>query len=267
MRDNWTPTHDLALVYVALAYGTDSELSERELQVITEKLQTWRADLSTADIYEIVLEVVAIFLEGNPRAEVVRSMQTLKETLSADQRRRALEDVVQIAEADGVLLHRERGLITFLSSIWNMKATGIRLVEQSDVPEESTPDWSLLHDVCLMYVVMAHSTDNDLSDDEIQAILERLLEWQPELGEEGIRRLVGNVLEFYASEPDEMRLRSSVTAIKAALPMIQRLVLLNDLVFIAESDGEFTAPEKEMLASLSSAWDVPVRLNGKLRDD
>ncbi|HEX7071846.1 MAG TPA: TerB family tellurite resistance protein, partial [Rhodothermales bacterium] len=167
MRESWTQAHDLALIYIALAYGTDSELSETELRTITDAIATWRTDLSRVEVNEIVLEAVAVFLEGNPRTEVVNSMQTLKEALTVEQRRRALDDIVRIAESDGVLLHRERGLITFLASIWEMKATGMRLIEQISVPEEQVPTWSLLHDISLMYVVMAHSTDNNLSEPEI----------------------------------------------------------------------------------------------------
>lgn len=267
MRESWTHAHDLALIYIALAYGTDSELSQPELKMITDAIATWRTDLSAVEVNEVVLEAVAVFLEGNPRVEVVHSMQSLKEVLDPDQRRRALDDIVRIAEADGVLLHRERGLITFLATIWEMKTTGLRLIEQVSVPEEQVPTWSLLHDISLMYVVMAHSTDNDLSETEIGAILERLAEWQPDLDEVATRRVIGDVLAFYASEPARDRLQSSVSAIKESLPMMQRLVLLNDLVYIAESDGEFTHHEKEMLASLSSAWEIPVRLNGKVRTD
>lgn len=267
MRETWTTAHDLALIYIALAYGTDSELSERELKTITEAISTWRTELSVVEVNEIVLEAVAVFLEGNPRVEVVNSMQTLRDVLSEEQRRRALDDIIRIAEADGVLLHRERGLITFLASIWEMKATGQRLIDQISVPEEQLPDWSLLHDISLMYVVMAHSTDNVLSEPEIGAIVERLSEWQPDLDEGSTRRVVGDVLTYYASEPAQERLQSSVSAIKEALPMMQRLVLLNDLVYIAEADGEFTQHEKEMLATLSAAWDIPVRLNGRLHSN
>lgn len=264
MKETWTHTHDLALIYIALAYGTDSELTEAELQTITGAIGAWRDDLSEVDVHEIVLEAVAIFLEGNPQVEVVNSMRTLRDALSVSEREQALEDIVRIAEADGVLLHRERGLITFLASIWDMKGTGVRLIEKTDVPAEAVPEWSLLHDISLMYVVMAHSTDNDLSEPEIQAIVERLGEWQPELDEGATRRVIGDVLTMYASEPADERLRSSVAAIKNALPLMQRLVLLNDLVYIAEADGAFTHYEKEMLASLSAAWDIPVRLNGRL---
>ena len=267
MRESWTNAHDLALIYIALAYGTDSDLAEPELRTITDAIAAWRTDLSEVEVNEVVMEAVAVFLEGNPRVEVVHSMQTLKDVLSGEQRRRALDDIIRIAASDGVLLHRERGLITFLSSIWEMKSTGLRMIEQVGVPEEQLPTWSLLHDISLMYVVMAHSTDNHLSESEIGAIVERLSEWQPDLDEGSTRRVLGDVLEFYAAEPARERLQGSVSAIKQALPMMQRLVLLNDLVYIAESDGEFTHYEKEMLASLSSAWDIPVRLNGRLRAD
>ena len=37
--DDWTTTHDLAVVYIAIAYGTDHDLSDEELKVLTEALQ------------------------------------------------------------------------------------------------------------------------------------------------------------------------------------------------------------------------------------
>ena len=265
-NEAWTHTHDLALIYIALAYGTDHRLSDEEVDQIKAALERWSDEEGFAEgVPVVVMEAMAVYLGGQARieAEVLRSMQTLKAALSPERRRRALEDVVRIAEADGILLASERGLIRTLAEVWEIKATSARLLEQSTVRAEVLPDWSLLHDISLMYLVLAHATDNELSDDEISMMIERLQEWQPELAEEDVRDVLRAALQVYAEEPGREALGASVSAIRDGLPVVQRLAVLDDLVRIAEADGEVNRHEEEMLSTLSQAWEITVRLNGK----
>ena len=55
-NDTWTPAHDLALVYIALAYGTDHDLTDDELTRITETLRVWRDDAHEEATQEVVME-------------------------------------------------------------------------------------------------------------------------------------------------------------------------------------------------------------------
>ena len=114
-NETWTRTHDLALVYVALAYGTDNSLTDEEAETIIGTLQKWEADLTRENIQEIVLEAMAIYLQENASIEVTRTIRTLSQALSEDEQKQALADVVHIAEADGVLLTSESSLITSLA--------------------------------------------------------------------------------------------------------------------------------------------------------
>ncbi len=261
-HDTWTRTHDLALLFVALAYGTDYQLSDEELATITDKLRGWRNDFTVEQVQETVVEAMAIFLEDGAEHEVHRAIYELKDGLSEEERRRALEEVVQIAEADGILLNSEQSLISVVAEAWGLKEAGRRYIEESAVSVEGAEGWSLLHDITLIYIVLAHSTDNDLSEDEISAMIECLDEWQPDLQEDGIRTVLREALGFYAQGPDPAALQRSIEAIKDGLPLLQRLALLDDLVYIARVDGELTEHERDMLASLSSAWDIGIRLNG-----
>lgn len=261
-NDAWTSAHDLALVYIALAYGTDHELTDAELESITARLLDWRPGFDLNEAQEVVLEAMSVYLEAAP-GEVARSIQALRGNLTEEQRQRALQDIVGIAEADGIMLTSERGLISVLASAWGLKATGDRLLNASTAPVEHRQAWSLMHDIGLMYVVLAHSTDEDLADDEIAAMVERLGDWEPELEEEQVRRVLREALEVYAQEPDASVYRDAVGAIQNGLSMIQRLALLDDLVFIAEVDGVLNPREKEMIATLAKAWHIGVHLNGQ----
>ena len=261
-KDTWTEAHDLALIYVALAYGTDHDLSDEELSTITDCLAAWD-NADAADAQETVMEAVAVYLEGDAGAEVARSVSTLAQSLSVTQRRRALEDVMRVAEADGVLLSSEQSLISTLAGAWHVKATEQELIDHATATVEAVPSWSLLHDLGLLYLVVAHGADGELTDPEIAAMIGRMQEWQPDLEEEDARSVLRSVLQFYAEEPGEEALGRSVGALKEALPLIQRLVVLDDLTYIANADGTYDDNEQELITSLADAWNVSVRLNGQ----
>lgn len=262
-EDAWTATHDLALIYLALAYGTDHELSDEEVDTITEALRGWDRHLDVSAAKEIVMEAMTVYLREDAGEEVTHSIGMLADAFSEEERRQAIEDVVRIAEADGILLSSEQSLIAALADAWRVKAVEERLIEQTTAEVEDVPAWSLLHDLGLVYVVLAHSTDGELSEPEVEVILDRLQEWQPEFDEEEVRGLLRETLQFYADEPEEEALRDSVEAIKEALPAIQRLVVLDDLYHIARADGVVNRHEREMIKSLAEAWTVPVHMNSQ----
>lgn len=269
-KESWTPEHDLALVYVSLAYGTDQELTDYELATITDVLSSWRSEFQPDEVQEVVMEAVSVYLEDGAEDAVLHAIDNLRGHLTEDQRRRALEDVVRIAEADGVLLSSERNLISALADQWNVKGDARRLLRKMTAPDEGNAAWTLLHDVGLMYVVMGHSTDNKLSDKELAVMLSRLQAWQPELDEQEARSVLREVLTFYSGEPGKDVLQDAVGAIREMLPVVQRLAILDDLTQIGKADGHLGKNEQDMLESLSRAWGLSVRIqdgNGSTGED
>lgn len=264
--DTWSLRHDLSLVYLALAFGTDRDLSEEEADVIVERLGAW-SQASKETVRETVMEALAIYMEAGAEAEVSRSVRTLAERLSEEERANALADLVHIAEADGVLLSSEQGLITTLAEAWGVRSQGRRLIDQTTATVEDMPAWSLMHDLALLYVVLAHSTDGDLSPAEIEAIVERLAEWSPEMGHNDVRELLRVVLGVYAEQPGEKALRQSLEVVRDGLSEAQRLIVLNDLTFIAHADGAFSGEERHMVESIAQALRVTVRFTADVPSD
>lgn len=266
-KETWTQEHDLALVYVSLAYGTDQELTDYELATITDVLSGWRSPFQPDEVQDVVMEAVSVYLEDGAEDAVLRAIDTLGQHLSEEERRQALKDVVRIAEADGVLLSSERNLISTLADRWNVKTDVTKLLQTTTLPEDQQPAWTLLHDVGLMYIVMGHSTDNKLSDNELSVMLSRLQAWQPELEEEQARAVLRDVLTYYSSEPETDALHDAVGAIREMLPIVQRLAILDDLTQIARADGHLGNNEQEMLENLSRAWGLSVRIQDGTSDD
>jgi uncharacterized tellurite resistance protein B-like protein len=260
----WTTSHNLALIYIALAYGTDHDLQEEEMDALTDALREWTVIPDDAHVQEVVMEAATAFLEGDARAEVRRSIDQLGDELSFVERRRALRDVMDIAEADGVLLEREQGLIHVLADAWSLKQLSEELLEDTSAAvQRKGEDWGLIHELAFLYIVVAHSANNDLTSDEIDVILERLHEWQPERSREEIRDVLRRALQVYADEPEQSLIQESVEALKKVLPVVQRLTVLDDLNTVAHADGDLTSNERELIMHLARAWDVNVRLNGR----
>lgn len=258
--DTWTIRHDLALIYIALAYGTDRDLAEEEIESIISTLIEWgKESISREDAQEIVIEAMAIYMQDDSNVEVTRTIRSLRNSLSEDERKSALQSVVKIAEADGVVLSSESSMIAQLAELWGIKSAGKELLDQTSATVADVPSWSLLHDMALVCVVLAHSTDNDLSPAEIDAILDRMHSWQPDLDKAVIEGVMREAITYYASEPDQASLSASVKSIRDALPPIQRLAFIDDLAHIARSDGHVNEHEKAMVDMLAEAWGVDVR--------
>lgn len=261
--EDWTTAHDLAVLYIALAYGTDHELRDDELEVLSEALQQWQS-VQTPSVREVILEAAAAFLEGDAWTEVQRAIRRLGEELGPLDRRDTLRNLIRIAEADGVLLEREQGLIHTLADAWSLKQLGEELVEDtSAVVQRRGEDWGLIHELAFLYILVAHSAENDLATDEIEVMKDRLQEWHPDLSEEEVQEVLRRALQVYADQPNESLIHDSVEALKEALPSVQRLTVLDDLYTVVRADGTVTRNERQLLLSLARAWDVNVRLNGK----
>jgi uncharacterized tellurite resistance protein B-like protein len=265
----WTTAHDLSLVYIALAYGTDYDLADDELNVIVERLSRWNPPDAAVEeegkrVQQIVTEAMNAYLEDVEEREeherdVAEAVEALGRELGAEDRRHALEDAMRIAEADGVLLSSEQNLITALADAWDLRETGEQLLGESPMEVEARQEWSLLHDLALVYVVLAHATDEELSEAEIAAILERMQEWHDQISEDEAREVLREVLAFYSEQPTGEALEASMRAIKEVLPVVQRLVALEDLMSLASVEGDCNQHKCQMIEDIAEAWEVPVR--------
>lgn len=261
--DDWTTTHDLAVVYIALAYGTDHELRDEELRVLKDALQAWKS-MDEPAVQNVIVEAATVFTEQEAEAEFRRAVKELKAALSPDERRETIRHLIRIAEADGVLLEREQGLIHTLAETWSLKALSEDLLANtSAVVQRRGEDWGLIHELAFLYILVGHSDGEDLSSDTIDVIKNRLQEWQPNFSEEEVREVVRHALQVYADEPEQDLIHDSVEALKKALPSTQRLTVLDDLHTVAQADGTLTRNERQLITSLAQAWDVKVRLNGQ----
>lgn len=258
---DWTPAHDIALLYMAAAYGTDHDLSPEEGQSVQTALMPWAAGYDLK-VRPTLIEGVTRLTEADSPDDVVdQAIERLSNELSADHHSDILEGLVDIAEADGVLLQREQGLIARVAAAWGHKALGDTLLENTTARlETDSDDWSLIHELAFLFIAIAHAGNNELNTDEIEMLRKRLKPWHPDLDDDALDDVIRMALRVYA-EADEDLIQGVVQTLKQALPDVQRLAVLDDIYCMARADGPVTDAEESLIDMLGAAWEVRVRLS------
>jgi uncharacterized tellurite resistance protein B-like protein len=119
-RSDWGPLHDLALIYLALAHGTDLEIDGSEQEKMVEQLKAWNADAASAQPERILDEVMLTYMSDHSREMVEASMVALKESMDRNERMAVLNDLADLASADGMLVPGEIAFIQQLAAFWDM---------------------------------------------------------------------------------------------------------------------------------------------------
>lgn len=117
---NWSPLHDLALVYLALTHGADSEIDPSESLVMREKLLDWYPAPVSNEIEGVLQDVMLIYMGESRRQMVEASVAALRQTLPKGKRIAVLNDLAEIASADGMIVPGEVSFIQQLARLWEV---------------------------------------------------------------------------------------------------------------------------------------------------
>ncbi len=250
-RPAWTSVHDLALVFLALVASAENKLSEDELATMTDVLQGWSPGIDPVVAQDVVMEALDMCADEKAQDRVEESVASIGE-LPAEKRMLALEYVVRLAGADGVLLRSELEMIQHLAGAWGLHRLARSLLRESAATARAAANWSLLHDIGLLFIALAHGGDRELTADETAAMTQRLQAWHPEQGRDAIYEVLRSALAVYGG--GKGALKQSIDAIGQIVPIVQRLLVLEDLLYIADADGATTVHERQMIRNLSTSW-------------
>ncbi|MEX0746705.1 MAG: TerB family tellurite resistance protein [Rhodothermales bacterium] len=240
----------LAFLYLWTAHRSDNYLSDAEVESVTQRLAGRSPYGDSSEIRRIVMEALDEYLEADDADVDARSAASqLGKSLERDQKVDILEDLRQIAEADGVLLRAEKEMLRSIAEVWGISPASATAVGGAG-------EWGVLHDLAYIYLVLAHSTDYDLSETEMQVMFNKLREWQPEIAAADVKDVLSSALGAYAEGEDNNRLEMAVQSVRRSLPREQRMAALNDLVTIANADGVFLDDEEDLINHLLTEWDV-----------
>lgn len=121
-RGKWTVLHHLAFIFLVLAHGADNELDEQERRIMLKKLREWQPLLREEDVEGIYEEARERYSLGSDRSTLEESIAVIKSQLPEEQRMAALNDLVQIANADGFFLDNEEDLINAMMNALEVPA-------------------------------------------------------------------------------------------------------------------------------------------------
>ena len=112
--------HDLAFIYLVLGHGTDYELSESERTMMLRRLEEWQPHIEPAQIRAVLDDATSRYAQGPSEDALTSAIQSVRQHLPAEQRMAALNDLIKIANADGVFLDDEEDLINRLLVEWEV---------------------------------------------------------------------------------------------------------------------------------------------------
>ncbi len=118
---SWSGLHDLGLIYLALMHGADAEIDPAEKEAMVQKLQGWQPETPSARLQRIINDVVLAYVSASGEDLLETSIASLRETMKKPQRIAVLNDLADIAYADGLVAPGEVDFIQQLAREWNVE--------------------------------------------------------------------------------------------------------------------------------------------------
>lgn len=125
---------------------------------------------------------------------------------------------------------------------------------------------TLLHDLALLYLGLAHGADEDLDPAETRQIAASLRRWQPDKDPALIDHVIREATLTYLNGANPQRLREAIHVLKEALSHDLREIILHDLSEIARADGEILSAERDFIQKIADEWELDFRPD-EPRDD
>ncbi|ACY48667.1 TerB family tellurite resistance protein [Rhodothermus marinus] len=245
---------ELALLYLIAASREGLPVGDGRLEAVIDQLQARCPTIPPDQLRALVLEAFDVLLAAeDPEALLQATLEAVEPHLSQAQRQVVLHDLLRIVEADGIVMESERQLLEMVARRWGLEPPYER-VRVLDPGQEGIPE-VLIH-LALLYLVLAHGVDHELTRQERQIIVRKLRAWCPDLTDQQLAAVLQEAIDRYAEGLTDAELRASAEAIKMALTPAQRLTAFHDLVQIANADGTFLDTEEDLLNELVDLWEL-----------
>ena len=114
----------------------------------------------------------------------------------------------------------------------------------------------MIEDIALIALHLAHATDDELAQQEVEEMSTSLQQWRRDETEPTALAAIKSALETYVQAGAEAAFDGAVERMKARLSVADRAVLVADLTAIALADGTILDAELDVLNRLSEAWGV-----------
>ena len=101
-------------------HGADAEIDPAESKVTSDKLRNWYPEEDQERIEEVMKEVMLMYVGGSSEQMLETSVASLRQALPKGQRIAVLNDLADIASADGFIAQGEVSFIQQLAQRWEV---------------------------------------------------------------------------------------------------------------------------------------------------
>lgn len=122
---------------------------------------------------------------------------------------------------------------------------------------------TLLHDLALLYLGLAHGADENLDPAETKQIAASLRRWQPDKDPALIDHVIREATLTYLNGADSERMTEAVHVLRDSLSQDLRMIILRDLAAIARADGEILSEERDFIQTIADDWELDYEENGR----
>lgn len=137
--DGWMELHEMALLYIALAHGTDHQLVEAEIRTGIDLLRKWAPKYPLNIAEKTFSDVMLSYIAQERDQLIALAAEGLRQSLPPDAQVGILNDLTDLAYADGKLLPLEVAFIQQLAGYWNLTAR-LRADDAAAKPVQQMPD-------------------------------------------------------------------------------------------------------------------------------
>ncbi len=236
-HDNRDTLYHFAYLAVTLAHGADGDLNPLEVDALIDRLHRhyvgWSMDAARA----IAFQALADYRDAADRwAGAQQACHYLAAHLDAHERDQALDDLLRVAQADGIVRSGELEFVNQVAVYWHAVGTPV------------PPDWTSNHDLAYLFLTLALGADGNLGPREIAFIDTRL-------GDDS-ETVFAEARTFYVAHNDSQTQSIVLRRLRDRWPESDRAHMLRDLVSLANADGRFMDEEEDLINSLLYAWDI-----------
>lgn len=125
-----------------------------------------------------------------------------------------------------------------------------------DTAKQEYQDWTVTHDLALIYLALTHGADEELDSSEVEAMSRKLQEWHDNFGIDRIKSIMREVMLVYMGSSGEQMLEAAIASVADEMPKSMRIAILNDLADIASADGAIVMGEVDFIQQLARDWHV-----------
>ncbi len=122
--------------------------------------------------------------------------------------------------------------------------------------KEEYPEWTVTHDLALIYLALTHGADEELDSSEVDAMSRKLGDWRENVELDRIKSIMREVMLVYMGSTGEQMLETAIASVRESTPKPTRIAILNDLADIASADGTIVMGEVDFIQQLARDWGV-----------